>query len=121
MEKQKTIEELVSEQLVASREEIIKNGIDGVKESIKNEISWKIGNVISKEVEKMFEEEVVKNKLAEEVGKVKILFVESFSNELLKVMPSISSEMAKSIQKRAIKNLTEDSYSMREVYKKIFD
>ena len=120
MQKTKSIEELVRESLESKREEIIKNGIAGVQEEVSNQVKWKIGYVIEQEVETLFKDEEVKVKMSEEIGKVKVALIESFAGELQKILPSIASGIAQNLLKRAIKNLTEDNYSMNDLYKKLF-
>lgn len=119
--KPKSIEQYVADSLYEAKDQIIKKGIEGVKERIAQEMCWTIASRIKEDINKLFEDKEVKEKMSEEIRKVKICLIETFAAELQKVIPTIAIELATTLQKRAIKNLTEDNYSMRELYKKLFE
>ena len=118
---QKTIEQYVAERLEASKDEIIKNGIAGVEKSVQEAISWKAGYFIEQKVKEMFEDPELQETLKVELNKVKVSLVENMAKELLIITPKICASVGENMLKRSIKNLTEDSYSMRDFYKKMFD
>jgi len=58
--------------------------------------------------------------MEEEVAKLKAILVTEFASKVSEIMPDIAVEMAKKMKENAIKNITEDSYTMRDVYKNVF-
>jgi hypothetical protein len=120
MEDEKTLSEMVEAKLIESKDEIIKNGIAGVKSAVEEQVKWKVGCVIEKQIESLFEDEEVKKTMADEVAKLKVVLVTEFASKVSEIMPDIAVEMAKKMKENAIKNITEDSYTMRDVYKNVF-
>jgi len=66
MEDEKTLSEMVEAKLIESKDEIIKNGIAGVKSAVEEQVKWKIGYIIEKQIESLFEDEEVRKSMEEE-------------------------------------------------------
>ena len=118
-DQKKSIEEYVKEQISLHRDEIIKKGVEGVKEKIEYNFSWAVSEKIKELIEKTFEEG--NDEINEAFDNVKKEFIENIISEIAKVMPKIATEIAMGIQEKAIKTLTTDSYNRDAIFKKIFE
>lgn len=121
MEESKTIEELVREQLEAKKEELIKGGFDAIKQSSQDSFAWQVRQEVSKQIEKMFEADEVKQIIAEIVVEVKQELTDSFKTEIRKMLPNIGAAFATSLNERIVKNLSKDSYHTRDLFKNLLD
>lgn len=111
----------LSSELIANKEKIIREGMEGVREAVEKQVEWRLSKEISNCIDEVFKDKDMQAQLSQAMGEFKKSFIEHLSNAFQEQMTSIAAQIAINMQKRAIKNLAEDSWSMRDFYKKIFE
>jgi glutathionyl-hydroquinone reductase len=111
-----TTEELIRGILDGSKETIKSNIVDGLKKQIIENLSWSMREHISKVTNEFVETELkdeIKNILIES----KPAIMESLKDSFIKIGASV----AQAMYENAAKNLNTNSYSTKEILKKILD
>lgn len=121
MEAEKTIEQLIREQLEANKERLIKDGFEAVKLTCASNFEWAIRHEVEKQIGGLFEDAETKAAIAEVAREVKEEMKENFMAQIREVLPQIGAAFATSLHQRMLKNITGDSYKMRDLWKNLLE
>ena len=117
----KTIEELVREQLEQNKSELIRKSFDMMFETASSSFKWKLESAVQSEIEKIFNEEGIKSAVQEVALTTKEKIVANMAQGLEDYLPKIGALFAEAMYLRVVKNLDINTYNGNKIFKELFN
>lgn len=108
-------EEQIKEILDESKESILAQTKEALKQKIVSSLDWSLGNEISKIVK-----EVIENELKDEIQKTVLDAKQDILNSIQPLFVSVGAEVAKAMKDKVVKTLN-DSWKADKVIKSLFE